>query len=80
MNAQDLFSLGFLWMAAAGIASGIAKRNGWSEGIWFLAAMALGPFAWMALFVKLRASNERVAHRRSAYRRVRPRATARTIR
>jgi hypothetical protein len=83
MNAGELFGMGLLWMAAAGIASGIAEKNGWGQWKWYLASMALGPLAWIALFFKLRDFRERkrpLGHRGPYYRRVRPRTTARIIR
>lgn len=80
MNAGQLFSLGFLWMAAAGIASDLAGKNGWSEWRWFLAAIALGPLAWMALIVRLRDLKEKVGHRGPSHRRARPKPTTRIIR
>lgn len=83
MNAGELFGLGLSWMAAAGIVSGIAEKNGWSEWRWFLASIALGPLAWIALLVRVRDITERkgpLAHRGPSYRRTRHRTTARIIR
>jgi hypothetical protein len=83
MNAGDLFGLGLLWMAAAGITSGIAEKYGWREGRWFLASLALGPLAWMALIVKVRDYTERkgpLGNRGPTDRRARSRTTARIIR
>jgi hypothetical protein len=83
MNAGDLFGLGLLWMAAAGIASGIAVKYGWSEWRWFLASIALGPVAWMALIVRIRDLTERkgpLGNRGPSDRRARAGTTARIIR
>ena len=83
MNAGELSGLGLLWMAGAGIASGIAEKNGWGQWRWFLASLAVGPLAWIALFVKMRNLRERVGplgHRGPYYKKTRPRTTARIIR
>ena len=44
----------FLWLGAAGWTTAVAAHLGLSEWRWFAFALATGPVAWVAVYLRLR--------------------------
>ena len=69
MDAGTLTGIGILWLAAAGITSHYASKNGCDHRKWYFASLTTGPIAWMALYLKVRDIRERIGplDRRSSF-------------
>ena len=60
MTTELIVTLGFLWLCAAGLASGFAKSRGWGQWKWFFGSLATGPVVWLVLYLNNRDMKERL--------------------